>query len=165
MNKKKGILRNAAEGYFAAFALANIGQIAAVNIISLVLFLMCFQLFLFADRKETESALSADGKKLVKGYSSRNRRVASVVLGILFAFFLFGCGAWFSYRGFGEQIVSSDLSAYDGGRVVFPVLQGVPPSLAVSGKAFPCVFLRFLWCRIRRSLHFLCRLSCFCFFC
>lgn len=87
MNKKKGILRNAAEGYFAAFALANIGQIAAVDIISLVLFLMCFQLFLFAERKETESALSADGKKLVKGYSSRNRRVASVILGILFAFF------------------------------------------------------------------------------
>ena len=47
MNKKKGIIWNAAEGYFAAFALANIGQIAAVDIISLVLFLMCFQLFLF----------------------------------------------------------------------------------------------------------------------
>lgn len=164
MNKKKGILRNAAEGYFAAFALANIGQIAAVNIISLVLFLMCFQLFLFADRKETESALSADGKKLVKGYSSRNRRVASVVLGILFAFFYLAAEHG-SLTGALENRLFQVIYLLMTGAGLFSCSTGGAAFSCCIWKGVPCVFLRFLWCRIRRSLHFLCRLSCFCFFC
>lgn len=135
---------NAAEGYFAAFALANIGQIAAVDIISLVLFLMCFQLFLFADRKETESALSADGKKLVKGYSSRNRRVASVILGILFAFFYLAAEHGSLTGALENRLFQMIYLLMTGAGLFFPVLQGVPPSLAVSGKAFPAVFLRIL---------------------
>ena len=87
MNKRKPIWRNAAEGYFAAFALANIGHIATTNIITLVLFFLCFQLFLFADKKETGHALSADGKKKGNAISFRKRRGTAAVLGSLYTFF------------------------------------------------------------------------------
>lgn len=80
-------MRNAAEGYLAAFALANIGNIATTNIITLVLFFLCFQLFLFADKKETEHALSADGKNKVNTISFRKRKSTAAVLGFLYTSF------------------------------------------------------------------------------
>lgn len=61
MNKKKGIIWNAAEGYFAAFALANIGQIAAVDIISLVLFSDVFSVVSFCGQE-------GNGKCFVGGW-------------------------------------------------------------------------------------------------
>lgn len=155
MNKKKGyygmlrrvILR------LSHWQIQN--QIAAVDIISTGSFSdNDFQLFLFAERKETEKCFVNGWEKLVKGYSSRNRRVASVVWDP-FAF-LFGCGAWFSYRGFGETDCFQMIYLLMTGARLFSCSTGVPPSFAVSGKAFPAYFFD---SGINRFLehHFLCR--------
>ena len=70
MNSVKERLPFLLEGYLAAFALANIGGIATTNIITLVLFLLCFQFFKYAAGRERECALSEEGKKLVHGRSA-----------------------------------------------------------------------------------------------
>ena len=86
MNSVKERLPFLLEGYLAAFALANIGGIATTNIITLVLFLLCFQFFKYAAGRERECALSEDGKKLVHGRSAGKRRTAALVLGIFYTF-------------------------------------------------------------------------------
>ena len=86
MNSVKERLPFLLEGYLAAFALANIGGIATTNIITLVLFLLCFQFFKYSAGRERECALSEDGKKLVHGRSAGKRRTAALVLGIFYTF-------------------------------------------------------------------------------
>ena len=55
----------AAQSYLAAFALSNIGQLSTTSIITLVLFFVCFQFFLFATVREKEALIQKDGKRLV----------------------------------------------------------------------------------------------------
>lgn len=63
MNKRKPIWRNAAEGYFAAFALANIGHIATTNIITLVLFSCAFSCFFLPIKKKPGMRCPQTAKK------------------------------------------------------------------------------------------------------
>lgn len=86
MNGIKEKLPSLLEGYLAAFALANIGGINTTNIITLVLFLLCFQFFQYAAGRERECALSRDGKKLISRRSAGKRRTAALILGIFYTF-------------------------------------------------------------------------------
>ena len=56
----------AAQSYLAAFSLSNIGQLSTTSIITLVLFFVCFQFFLFATVREKEALIQKDGKRLVR---------------------------------------------------------------------------------------------------
>lgn len=81
--EKAGI---ALESYFAAFALSNIAGLQTTSIITLVLFILCFQFFLLGASKEKASLLSADGKELLRSRSFLLRRRAAWGLGALYTF-------------------------------------------------------------------------------
>ena len=86
MNGVKEKLPFVLEGYLAAFALANIGGIATTNIITLVLFLLCFQFFQYAAGRERAGALSSNEKRLVHSKSAGKRRTAALLLGVFYTF-------------------------------------------------------------------------------
>lgn len=77
----------AIEAYFAAFALADIGHIQTTSIITLVLFFLCFQLFLLAASREREYGLAGNGKEILHTRSAARRTWASAFLGGLYTLF------------------------------------------------------------------------------
>lgn len=76
----------ALEAYFAAFALAKVCSLETASIFTLVLFLLCFQVFLLETSAEKESLLADSGRKLVFSHTSKGRRRASYALGLLYTF-------------------------------------------------------------------------------
>ena len=77
----------AAQSYLAAFALSNIGQLSTTSIITLVLFFVCFQFFLFATVREKEALIQKDGKRLVRSLPAQKRFRSAFLLGLLFTCF------------------------------------------------------------------------------